>query len=273
MSKLGVIINTILRENLKNIVPDKDNTVVLSFTDTEELFINDLTGKQHRISSIVFKDSETDFSENEKISKDKLYIFRNPLKITIYDDRKGFVNILKENNDNLDELKTTIEEINNQITSINEKFVEMDKENKTKNYKINVSIGDLRTGHNPAVFNISSLLFDEKKSVTIKSVTATARFLAEDSEIEFNLNLADSTTSTESKTFTLNKETPSVKKPFEVANLVDGFIDIELTNLVNTTGAVLNLVYEVSVIEGDVVTEPSEPTDPTTPTDPAGPTV
>lgn len=266
MSKLGVIINTILRENLKNIATDKNDNLILSFTDTEELFINDKLGKQHRISSIVFKETETDFKDTEKISADKLYIFRNPLKITIYDDRKGFVDVLKENNDSLDELKTTIEEINKKIEAIDEKFVEMDKENKTKKYKINVSIGDLRIGHNSAVFNISSLLFDEKKSVNIESVTATARFLAEDSEVEFNINLADSTTATETKPFTLNKENPSIKKPFEVTNLVDGFIDIELTNLVNTTGVSLNLVYEVSVIEGDVVTEPSEPTDPSDPT-------
>ena len=258
MSKLGVIINTILRENLKNIATDKNDNLILSFTDTEELFINDKLGNQHRISSIVFKDSESDFKDTEKISTDKLYIFRNPLKIAIYDERKGFVDILKENNDSLDELKTTIEEINKKIEAIDEKFVEMDKENKTKKYKINVSIGDLRIGHNSAVFNISSLLFDEKKAVNIESVTATARFLAEDSEVEFNVNLADSTTII--KPFTLNKKNPSIKKPFEVTNLVDGFIDIEITNLVNTTGVALNLVYEVSVIEGDVVTEPPAPT-------------
>ena len=258
MSKLGVIINTVLKENLKNIVTDKNDNLILSFTDTEELFINDKLGKQHRISSIVFKDSESDFKDTEKLSTDKLYIFRNPLKITIYDDRKGFVDIFKENNDSLDELKTTIEEINKKIEAIDEKFVEMDKENKTKKYKINVSIGDLRIGHNSAVFNISSLLFDEKKAVNIESVTATARFLAEDSEVEFNVKLADSITII--KPFTLNKKNPSIKKPFEVTNLVDGFIDIEITNLVNTTGVALNLVYEVSVIEGDVVTEPPAPT-------------
>lgn len=264
MSKLGVIINTVLKENLKNIVTDKNDNLILSFTDTEELFINDKLGNQHRISSIVFKDSESDFKDTEKISTDKLYIFRNPLKITIYDDRKGFVDILKENNDSLDELKTTIEEINKKIEAIDEKFVEMDKENKTKKYKINVSIGDLRIGHNSAVFNISSLLFDEKKAVNIESVTATARFLAEDSEVEFNVKLADSITII--KPFTLNKKNPSIKKPFEVTNLVDGFIDIEITNLVNTTGVALNLVYEVSVIEGDVVTEPPAPTDLSDPT-------
>ena len=252
-NNLGLSAQRILRENLQSILDNPDSNLVLSFTEDETLFINDKNGVQHRISSLAFFESKDKIPENEILSDKKLYIFTKPvLSLNTYDG-KEFKDVTSSNLDALNEISDKVTELDEKTKEFEDKFADIEKSNLTKTYKINVPLGNLSVGRSKTSFNIASLIFNDKQSVSLKTVDVIARGLEDDSDIEFDLSLNE----TKIASFTIDKTNEHLKRivtGFE--DLTEGFIDIDFTILTNVSNVSLNLTYELERVEEEIITQP-----------------
>lgn len=257
-NELGLVVNKVQAAHLARVTDNPDSTTVVTFTDKGEVFVNDKAGNQKKISSIevieASKIKNITPEEIAKLSTEKLYITNNPFNMYMYDVEKGFVDILIDIKKDQENLGTELTSIKGKLEDLNQNMEAVNEYHRTRSYKVNVSIGNLRLGKNSAIFNLNALFFDGRDQIRFNTASVTCINTKENTEIDLNVIFSNHE-ETVSKTYNLTNDRKSQIQIFNVGEKVSGFVEIEITKLVESKDCSLNLIYEFTVSDA-VVTAP-----------------
>ena len=261
MSIQGIEVKRILKENLKNFINDVKDKLVLSFTEEDELYINDKNGDQHKITDVIFFEEEIDI-DYSKLKQNKLYVIKDPFGIyyknPLYDPQeegsKILIDVLEKVKDNTNNNSISIDEIKELIEGIQNGITEKEERERTKNFKVNMPVPIITLGSKSAL-NLSSLIFYPTQSLVFKSISVTGRNFTPASMAKISITLDLGTKGTIPFEVTLTEADNVVKLPVGADLITEGFVNVDVVETREVEGASLDFVYEIDRINEEIITD------------------
>lgn len=139
-------INRVRRSSITDIEPGSD--MYVSFTDSGELFINTQTGKQLKISDIIKVKSKAELNKITKPLTTALYIVEDitdPDICFYVEDGATFISLYKAIKENIETNAGKIQEIKDEITTINESISGINKTITDNNEGVKKQIDDINS--------------------------------------------------------------------------------------------------------------------------------
>lgn len=151
------LIRKILKENLSKLESTKD--IIISMTETQELFVNDAQGNHIKITDIIVAENEEALAQLVPVPG-KFYFVKSPVTLKYYVDAvTGFVPVTKVLDDALSSLKNQLETLSNSVDSLNT--------------NLSGEITDLETALNTAIEQIEASI--DAVNNTITSINETVK--------------------------------------------------------------------------------------------------
>lgn len=154
------IIRKILKEHLQNL---STSDVVLSITETGEIFVNISSGDQLKITDFNIIESGDELQTTPLI-EGKFYFIKEPTDIKYYDGTK-MISIRESLKNSLKDVEDVIATINNSLKSINENIATLDKKYEDSIDEIKKAIEDNKLEYNEYVQNNNLRVDDIEKAL------------------------------------------------------------------------------------------------------------
>ena len=241
-----LMIRKILKANLKDLDPTND--IILSITDTDELFYNTKQGKQRKLNDVTIVSTEAELSNTIPVSG-RLYFIKetSDLKIYINKDIK-YMSITKEISDMITVINNKITVIDNNIKSINNTINNNSQNVNREIENINTTLDNVNT----SIANINETISkDDDFLESLKSNLPDELNSIEQNILELQENSSTNITDIEKLKTQLNSHITEFNTFKEIVS--DKIASIE-TNIENANNNIGTLKLNMSNAQANITT-------------------
>lgn len=243
-------IRKLLKSKLAKISPTND--IILTVTDTMELYINDKQGNQNRINDIIPVNTEEELANLNKVTG-KIYIIANDLQFgedkfldtMYYYNGSKLVPLTKELASKVLENTNSISDMKKELNSISDTI-------SIRKHKIVFDIKDLVVGKIPNEACIDAYIFRDNEKISLKSVTLKRKSILMD---QVKISVYQGTTN-DNRTKLVDASLPSTNLQIKTditdsPSFNNGFISINIDEIPSTGCDELTIILD---IEGTIET-------------------
>lgn len=239
-------IRKLLKSKLSKFSPTDD--IILTVTDTMELYVNDKQGNQNKINDIILVNNEEELANTNKVTG-KIYIVANDLQ---FGEDKFIDTLYYYNGTNLvsltKELASKVLENTNSISNMKEELDSITDTINVRKHKIVFDIKDLVVGKVPNEACIDAYIFRDNEKISLKSVTLKRKNILTD---PVKISIYQGTTN-ENRTKIVDAVLPStnlqVKTDINSSLFNNGFISINIDEIPSTGCDELTIIIDIEGI-------------------------